>query len=48
MIENQRILTNEPRPFLQIAALGMVLLGFVVMTTSLGNLFFGSGSVGHK
>ena len=43
MVENQRTVNDQPRPFLQLAAIGMVVMGFVVMFTSLGNLFFGSG-----
>ncbi|KAJ3000232.1 hypothetical protein HDV02_000145 [Globomyces sp. JEL0801] len=46
LVETQRQL-NERRPFLQILAMSMVVFGFVVMFTCLGNIFFGSGAAGH-
>ena len=47
MVENQRTISNERRPVLQVAAIAMVIMGFLIMFTSLGNLFFGSGAAGH-
>ncbi len=48
LCENQAHNSESKRPLLQKAAIGLVIIGIIVMITSLSQIFFGSGgSAGH-